>query len=304
VATADAAERALLDSGQVWDAVQAKVTTAWPRLWLGRPDDARRLVHETLPLAERVGHVAAVFLARRSTGLLDFVETGDLDRFAAHAGEGLAFCRASRLRWLPDAHLLVGLAAFWAGDWESADGHFEAASTAPAPPVYAGRYTATRLLFLAWRDEHDAFHHVLEELRQTFDRMGNPQTLGTLAVTLAEVEGQALLGRRRAAAELYPAVVAALDAGVVLRPPDLRIIDALAGLAAGLAGEHTLARTHFDVARRLAASLPHARQLPDLDLLEALVAEPERRRPLRVKAAAGYRALGMPAHEARAAQSL
>ncbi len=303
VATAEAASQALLDCGLVWDAVQAQVTTTWPRLWLGRPGDSRRQVEETLPLAERVGHQAAVFLARRSVGLLDLVSAGDLKRFAAQAADGLAHCQAHRLRWLPDAHVLVGLAAFWAGDWDTAASQLEAGSTAPAPPVYAGRYTATRLLFLAWRGDHDAFDRLLAELHRTFDDMGRPQTLGTMAVTLAEVEGQALLGRRRAAADLYPAVAAVLDAGVILRPPDIRIVDALVGLAAGLAGDQAVATRHFDNARRLATSLPHRRQHPDLDLLEALAAEPLRARPLLDRAAAGYGALGMPRHQALA-QSL
>ena len=35
VETADEAEKALMACGQVWDAVQAQVTTSWPRLWLG-----------------------------------------------------------------------------------------------------------------------------------------------------------------------------------------------------------------------------------------------------------------------------
>lgn len=139
VATAEVGERALLGVGQVWDAVQAKVTTAWPRLWLGDAGAARRLVDETLPMAESVGHRAAVFLARRSAGLIDLVVTGDLERFTASAVEGLDFCRENRLRWLADAHVLVGLASFWAGEWDVATERFEVAQNTPAPPVYAGR---------------------------------------------------------------------------------------------------------------------------------------------------------------------
>lgn len=273
VTTAEAAERALLDCGLAWDAVQAGITTTWPRLWLGRPEASRRVVDAVLPLAERIGHLAAVFLARRSVGLIDLVQRGDLDRFAVQAAEGLDFCRANRLRWLPDAHVLVGLAAFWAGDWDGAAPHLDAASTMPAPPVYAGRYSATQLVFLAWRGHHERFDRLRAELDATFDRMGRPQTLGTMAVTLAEVEGQALLGRYQAAADLYPAVARALDAGVVLRPPDLRIVDALAGLAAGLAGDATRAGNHFARARQLAASLPHPRQVPDIDRFEGLAAQ-------------------------------
>ena len=303
VATAEAAERALLAAGQVWDAVQAKVTTAWPRLWLGDAGDARRHVAETLPMAERVGHGPAVFLTRRSADLVDLVVTGDLERFAASAAEGLAFCRDHRLRWLADAHVLVGLAEFWRGHWDVASDHLEAALITPAPPVYAGRYGASLLTFLAWAGDHTSFDRVLAAIRTDMQCIDAGQTLGSLAVTLAEVEGQALLGRHEAAAALYPAVVSALDAGIALRPPDLRIVEALAGVAAGLAGDHARAGAHFQRARHVALDLPHPRQGPDLDLLEAVSlggTDGTRSRALLESAAAGYDALGMPRHRATA----
>jgi tetratricopeptide (TPR) repeat protein len=301
IATAEAAERALLACGQEWDAVQAKVTTVWPRLWLGRPLDARRQTEESLAIAERVGHVAGVFLARRSTGLLDLVETGDLDRFTASAAEGLAFCEQNRLRWLADAHVMLGLARFWAGDWAGASEHLRAALLAPAPPVYAGRYSATLLTFLAWAGNGAAFDRVRAGIRVDLDRAGAGPTLGSLAVRLAEVEALALLGRRREAAALYPAVVAAIDGGLVLRPPDLRVVEALAGLAAGVAGERALAQGHFERARQLVASLPHPRQAPDIDVLEGVALADD---ALLARAAEGYRTLGMPGHQARAEGAL
>lgn len=303
VATAKEAEHALLAAGQVWDAVQAKVTTAWPRLWLGDAGDARRHVGETLPMAERIGHVPAVFLARRSANLVDLVVTGDLERFAASAAEGLAFCRDHRLRWLADAYVLVGLVEFWRGDWAVASDHLEAALTTPAPPVYAGRYGASLLAALAWAGDHTSFDRVLATIRADLQRIGPGPTLGATAVTLAEVEGQALLGRHQAAAALYPAVVSALDAGYALRPPDLRIVEALAGVAAGLAGDHGRAGAHFARARSIVTTLPHPRQRPDVDFLQGLSlagADARRGRDLLEAAAAGYGELGMPRHRARA----
>ncbi|MGH9278010.1 MAG: ATP-binding protein, partial [Acidimicrobiales bacterium] len=269
VATADAAERALVATGQEWDAVQARVTTAWPRLWLGRVDDARRLVDETLPRAERVGHVAAGFLARRSAALLDFVATGDVERFRAQAFQGVAFCEEHGLRWLPDAHVFAGLACFWAGDREAASAHLSAASAAAAPPVYAGRYSAPWLTFLAWQGDAEGFDALAAEVHAALAELNAGPTLGSMAVTLAEVEGQALLGRRAAAAERYGAVVDILAAGVVLRPPDLRVVAALAGVAAACAGEHAAAERHFAEARRLVARLPHPRETQDVELLES-----------------------------------
>jgi hypothetical protein len=303
IVTADAAERALSAGGQLWDAVQAQVTTLWPRLWLGRVADARRHGDHVVPVAERIGHLPAIFLARRSAALLDLVTGGDVERFAAYADEGVELCRSARLRWLADAHVFAGLARFWRGVWDAASGHLRAAATAPAPPIYTGRYSATLLIFLAWTGDAVAFDALLDDIGRGIASLGVDRTLGSIAVTLAEVEGHALLGRDEAAAALYPDVTALLDEGLALRPPDLRVLHALAGLAAGLGGDLETADGHFAEARRLVAALPHPRQAPDIDFLHGLALlgrHPERARPLLSEATAGYEALSMPGHRARA----
>jgi tetratricopeptide (TPR) repeat protein len=272
VETAERATAALLACGQPWDAIQAEVTTLWPRLWLGRMEDVRQYTERTLATAERLGHVPAVFLARRTLALLELLAGGDLDHFAAQAAEGVAFCRTHRLRWLADAHVFAGLGQIWRGDRDAARTHLEAAATTPVPPVYAGRYSATLLTFYAWAGEEAAFDALLARLHSTFAALGLERSIGTVAVTLAEVEGQAVLGRFDRAAALYPDVAALLHEGIVLRPPDLRIVASLAGLAAGLAGDAATSREHFAEARRLVEALPHRRQASDVVALEALAA--------------------------------
>lgn len=224
--------------------------------------------------------------------------------FSAQAAEGVAFSRTNRLRWLADAHVLAGLAGFWRGDAAAALEHLEAAGAAPAPPVYAGRYSATLLTCLAWAGDADGFDRHAADLHRRLDRLGLDRTLGTMAVTLAEVEGLALLGRHRDAAALYPAMVAILDEGVVLRPPDLRVVQALAGLAAGLSGDRRTADVHFEKARRILAALPFPRQAPDIDFLQSIAQgggeDPRRASALLDRALAGYKALGMVVHQARA----
>ena len=221
-------------------------------------------------MAERVKHWPAVFLARRSASLFDYVIDGDVDRFARQAEEGVAICLDQRLRWLADAHVFAGLAGFWRGDRQSAAEHLRAAAATAAPPIYTGRYSATLLTYLAWVGDADAFDTLVEELHRAFERQGFVHTLGTMAVTLAEVEGLALLGRSAAAAARYPQVLAILEDGVVVRPPDLRIVAALAGLAAALSGDREAAKEHFQEARRLLVALPFPRQAPDVDFLQAI----------------------------------
>jgi hypothetical protein len=72
-------------------------------------------------------------------------------------------------------------------------------------------------------------------------------------------------------------------------------------VAAGLSGDQEAAGTHFARARHIAGVLPHPRQGPDLDLLEAVSlgrTDATRTRALLEGAAAGYDALGMPRHRA------
>lgn len=124
--------------------------------------------------------------------------------------------------------------------------------------------------------------------------------------TLAEIEGQAVLGRRDAAAALYPAVVEILDREIVLRPLDLRLVEALAALAAAGGGDWAAAERHLAVAHQQAKALPNRREQPDLDRFEAIVltwrggaGDLRRARVLLDQAAAGYAALGMPRHAER-----
>ncbi|HEX2119296.1 MAG TPA: hypothetical protein VHF91_08945, partial [Acidimicrobiales bacterium] len=83
----------------------------------------------------------------------------------------------------------------------------------------------------------------------------------------------------------------------------------LAGLAAGAAGDREAAATHFREARRLVAELPHRRQTPDVDVLEALarqVLDPGDGavRSLLTRAVDGYQALDMGGHRAWARAAL
>jgi tetratricopeptide (TPR) repeat protein len=303
VDTADEAGAALMACGQAWEALQTQVTVLWPSAWLGRVADARRRVADCEPQAERIGHLPGAFLARRTRVLLDLVATGDLERFASGAAADVAFCRANRLRWLADAYVFAGMAAFWLGDWDQAAAQFRAGASVPAPPVYAGRYNATLLTFHAWNGDGEAFDRLRADIRSSVSRLGLEQSVGTLAADLAEVEGLLVLGRHAEAAARRALVTATMADGLVLRPPDLRIVAALAGATAALAGDLGASQAHFAEARRLVDELPHPRERPDVDLLEALALLGAgrkdgvgRARALLGDAVEGYRALGMERH--------
>jgi hypothetical protein len=307
VDTADEASAALMACGQAWEALQAQVTVLWPCAWLGRVAESRRRVAECEPLAERVGHLPGTFLARRARHLLDVMESADLERFAAEAAADVEFCRANRLRWLADAHVFAGLAAFWLGDWGEAANHLRAATTVAAPPVYAGRYSATLLTLHAWNGDGKAFDRLRAEIRSCVAGLGLERSIGTLATDLAEVEGLVLLGRQAEAAARYPVVTALIGEGVVLRPPDLRIVPALAGATAALAGDRAASEEHFAEARLLLDTLPHPRERPDVDVLEALTlgaTEGQRARARLQDAVEGYQELGMHRHAEAAERRL
>jgi hypothetical protein len=174
----------------------------------------------------------------------------------------------------------------------------------PTPTAYVGRYTASLLCFTAWRGDAEEFDRLVASHRRDVSATGVlDQSLGRMAFALAELEGQAVLGRRDRAAALYPAAADALAGQVVLRPMDLRLVEVLAALAAG-AGDHwRVADQHIGRAREQIDTLPQRREAPDVDRFEALLltwrarsGDRRRAEALLERAVRGYRTAGMHRH--------
>ena len=146
---------------------------------------------------------------------------------------------------------------------------------------------------------------LIDASRPIFPVVGRANATTSWLAALMGVEALALLGERDAAAELYPMVVDASRAGILLRPWDFRIVETLAGIAASCAGEWDTAEAHFATALRSANDLPERIESPEARrfLVRMLLdrgasGDLERAREESELACAEYREIGMPAHEA------
>ena len=82
---------------------------------LGSREQALRLADKTMDIAERLGHLGAIFIL-----LTDQVRergsVGDLDAVDAVASKIIDVCERGGLPWLYVGHVYAGLAAHWRGD--------------------------------------------------------------------------------------------------------------------------------------------------------------------------------------------
>jgi tetratricopeptide (TPR) repeat protein len=134
-------------------------------------------------------------------------------------------------------------------------------------------------------------------------RAGRPNTIAAWTMLFAAVEGLAVLGEKAEAAKLYPLVLEAMKAGTFFRPYDLRLIDTLAGIAAGAGRKWAEAEEHFRTALRRAEELPHVIEQPEARRWYARMlidrdgpGDRAKARELLTEAIAMYREIGMPKH--------
>src|SRR3989441_1644809 len=139
--------------------------------------------------------------------------------------------------------------------------------------------------------------------RGPLPRVGRTITNGASCVLFAAVEGLAVLGEKAETAKLYPLMLQAIRMGVLFRPYDLRLLDTLAGIAAGAGENWVQAEEHFRTALRRAEDLPHVIEQPEIRRFYASVlldrnapGDRETARQLLTEAIEMYRRIGMPKH--------
>jgi len=139
--------------------------------------------------------------------------------------------------------------------------------------------------------------------RGLLPRPGRPNTFGSWTVLFAAVEGLAILGERSDAAQLYPLLLGGMKTGNLFRQGDARLLDTLAGIAAGAGGNWTQAEDHFRTALRCCEELPHVIEQPEVRRFYARMlldrnapGDPEQARTLLTEAVEMYRRIGMPKH--------
>ena len=144
-------------AGSSWEEASVLGVTGYGLVGVGRFGEARNVAAYLEPLAERVGHVAALMQSRRiEHGMVGYAETGDLDALEAFAWRDLRFTADNGMAWVSDSHGWLGLAFFFKGDWDKARQHLETAAELEPPGRLHGCDRGLLFEFRAYAGEREA----------------------------------------------------------------------------------------------------------------------------------------------------
>jgi tetratricopeptide (TPR) repeat protein len=308
-----AGERAanmLREAGAVWHLADVLCFVDLGLVFQGRFAESDAVVAEVEPLAERTGHYAAATvlrrngfpkLAARTANLRDLEELADV-QFAVST-------EMDSPVWLAYAHAMRGITRIWRGDWEAARVELDAGVGLATPGMWFGPQHGLLLLLHALLGERNQTWALLDSL--DLPKAGTANLIGAWTLGILAAEAVSILGAEQRARTLHPLVVEALATGCLLRQYDGALIQRVAGMTAATAGLARSAEEHFETALRQAEELPHLMERPQVCHFYArfLVQrggrdDHERAPDLLERAAAGYRGIGMPRHEAMARELL
>jgi len=293
----------LRSAGDLWPLADALWPAQFALVYLGRFDEVAEIGGELEPLATRLGHLGALLQTRRVRGLRELMLTADIDKFEESARGDLELCRSADMPWISISYTFLGVADFWKGRWQEALASFQEAVRLEPPGFWTGGDWAFLFLAKAYAGERHAALAMLEEGRDNLPRPGQANTDGAWVMLFGVVEGLAVLAERDEAAQLYPLVLEGVDTGTLMRWPDGRLLQSVAGMAAAAGKQWDKAEEHYQNALRQAHELPvvieqpevrrwYARMLIDRDA----PGDRDKARELLTEAIAMYRRIGMPKH--------
>ena len=139
--------------GNLWGLADALWHTQLGLAHLGRVEEVVEISREVEDLASRVGHRGALILARRLRGEADLMIFGDVDAYEAVGRADLEACESAGLPWGSHSHAMLGLAAYWKGEWERAVEHSKSAVRSEPPGCFTGGGLGFSILFEAYRGD-------------------------------------------------------------------------------------------------------------------------------------------------------
>ncbi len=188
-----------------------------------------------------------------------------LDTFAQAA----KLAPSGALAGIAEASIL--LASAYAGDRETALAILQREGLG-APRERAGRPASSPLLMVrAARASGLGVSGLLGVIRESramkrrssMPRRGRPNTLGSWTMLFAAAEALTVVDERAEAAKLYPLVLEGVQLGNLFRGIDFRLVDTVAGIAAGAGQQWDKAEEHFRKAIRRTEELPHIIEQPE-----------------------------------------
>jgi class 3 adenylate cyclase/tetratricopeptide (TPR) repeat protein len=294
----------------LWDLCSVQSFVVYQDGAIGSREQATRLADKTMSVAERLGHLGAVFLLLTDQ-VRQHLAHGDVGSVEAVGTQMMDVCQRGGLPWAYVGHAYVGLAAHLRGETERAEAALRRSVELEPPSAYAGQSAALLARHLAHAGRGAEVWTLYESLRSSFPTPGRVSTTGAWGCLLGLLEALYESGFRDEAAGLSPQVEAALRSSPDWLSWDGRLVRTRAGVAAAAAGRWDDAERHFTQALDHARRLPSEMETADVRRLHARAlldrGRPEdaaRAAELLEQACGTYRSFGMPGYVAEVEELL
>jgi tetratricopeptide (TPR) repeat protein len=274
-------------------------------LYLGRLEEALRIVDQLEPLARRIGRAYEVAVCVSVRAWAEFAKAPDLAKLEIGFKQ---VPKSDQVQWFAYwgalSEVQLSVLDFFRGDWASALLHAQAASCQPELESSVRGYGAGTLFRqMAYAGDRDAALGILEEKRTQLPHSGKPNAAGSWFMLSLVIEGLVMLGEQEKAAQLYPLVCELVDTGAVVLWSISRFTQTIAGIAAAAARQWEAAEGHFRIALQHAESFPDRLEQADIRRFHAMMlmdraarGDRKRAQPLLSEALETYTYIGMPRH--------
>lgn len=296
--------------GALWDLCSVQSFVVYMDGATGSREQAIRLADTTMAIAERLGHLGAIFMLL-SDSVRERASHADFPTSEAMGRRMIDVCERGGLPWLYLGHAYVGLSAHWRGDTELAEAELRRALELEPPSAYAGQTACLLAGHLAHVGRFDEVLSLYEGARSIFPTGEGWTPIGGWNCMLGFVEALYLSDFRDEAAALAPLAEKAMTLGAEWLAFDGRLIRTRAGLAAAADGRWDDAERWLIEALDKAQRLSNELEAADVRRLHARVLHDRGRPEDRARAAGllrsahdSYARFGMPTYAAMAERML
>jgi class 3 adenylate cyclase/tetratricopeptide (TPR) repeat protein len=254
--------------GALWDLAGVQAFVVYLDRSLGSHEQSMRLADKTMAIAERLGHLGAIFLLLFDQAR-DECAAGALDSVDAVGRKIIDVCERGGLPWLYVGHLYIGLAAHWRGDASRAEEEFRRSVELEPRSAFGGHASSTLARHLAHVGRSDEVWSVYQARRSSFPSGNGHSGLGAWNAVLAFAEALYVSGFRDEVVVLSPLVDRTIQVGPEWVAFDGRLRPTRAGLTAAAAGRWNDAERWFGEAEEHARQSHNEMEMADLYRLRA-----------------------------------
>jgi tetratricopeptide (TPR) repeat protein len=296
--------------GALWDLCSVQAFVIYQDGALGSQEQATKLADKTMAIAERLGHLGAIFLLLLYRAR-EAVTLADLKSLEALGPLMVDICQRGSLPWLYVGHLCLGLVAHWRGDAERAEAEFRRAVELEPAGSFSGSSTSILLRHLAHTGHAEEVLAIYQSERPKLPYPDRVNSIGAWERLFGLVEALYVCGFSDDAAALSPLVENALEHGPDWINFDGRLARTRAAVAATAGGRWEAAERHFAVSEEHAMRMKNRLEQTELRRLRARMLldrdDPGDRAlaaELLGEALIDYRKFGMPSYAAETERML